>query len=98
MNNKDLWIDCGNKVWTAETTVWYEPSYLWGTKKLQTITLRIDGREGVYRVDRKSLVWESIDNGEGFETKAEAEKYADRWIGTCIEQGTATPHTASMRR
>ena len=64
------------------------------------VVLRINGRNGTYRVDSKIsfLPWEAIDGGEGFATKTEAVAYVRRWAQAVREEETVTPSKFSSAR
>jgi hypothetical protein len=58
------------------------------------VALRIDGRDGKYRVDLKTLSfepWEAVDRGVGFTTVREAQSFARRWLREAGAQSTLTP-------
>lgn len=59
----------------------------------QEIALRIDGRNGPWRVDQKSSVWpwEAIDGGRGFSSLKKAKAYAAQWLAAAKAQGSLHP-------
>jgi hypothetical protein len=58
------------------------------------IDLRIDGREGDYRVDRLGTlgyIWEAIDSGRGFSSVAKATAHARKWLRAAVAEGDLCP-------
>lgn len=58
------------------------------------ICLRIDGRNGVYRVDRlgkSEFTWEALDCGEGFSSVAKATSFARTWLREAVGKEPPTP-------
>lgn len=67
--------------------------------RLRGICLRIDGRDGDYRVDRLGMlgfVWEAIDHGQGFTSVREAESFARMWLREAVAQETLIPRTTRV--
>lgn len=59
-----------------------------------TISIRLDCRDGLARVDMKSwapMPWEAIDNGIGFNNVCDAEAYANRYVNAVKAQQTLHP-------
>ncbi len=60
-------------------------------KELRTLHLRIDGRDGRWRVDQHDLaMWVACDFG-GFDNLDAAVLYAERFVLRCSEQHTCSP-------
>lgn len=54
-----------------------------GKPRKREVILRIDGREGTWRVDYLGTmgnIWEAIDGGKGLATLPQAKKYAAQWV------------------
>ena len=84
--------DCAGRVYTAIVEIAMRRSS--GAPRLATVALRVDGREGSYRVDLKEMAdmpWEAADGGTGFRTVAEARAYAKLWRAACAKQNTLCP-------
>ncbi len=64
-----------------------------GRTRVFPVAIRIDGREGTYRVDvRTGLTpWEAVDGGEGFRNLRQAKAHARRYLRAVKAQGTLTP-------
>lgn len=81
------WTKVDDKVYGLVRTV--KTSY-----RVHEVGLRIDGREGNYRVDRLgtlNTIWEAIDGGQGFRTLAAAKKHAARWVREANAQKDLCP-------
>lgn len=84
--------DCAGRVYTAIVEIAMKRCT--GALRVATVALRIDGREGSYRVDLKDMAdlpWEAADGGTGFGTVAEARAYAKLWRAACAKQNTLSP-------
>lgn len=84
--------DCAGRVYTAIVEIAMKRCS--GALRVATVALRIDGREGSYRVDLKDMAdlpWEAADGGTGFRTVAEARAYAKLWRAACAKQNTLSP-------
>jgi hypothetical protein len=87
------WEKIGDRLYISERTVRYVSTYT-GKASNHEICLRIDGRRGPYRVDLLGPVIpipEAIDGGTGYDTLAEAQRYARAWLAAAEAQGTLTP-------
>lgn len=87
-------------IYCAYVAFSYEPSHGPDTTKTAKVLLRIEGRDGTFRVDKDDFpgIWVAIDGGTGFETREEAMAYAERWVGAAKEQGTTDPYTNNIQR
>lgn len=66
-----------------------------GKERTTEIALRIDGREGTWRADMKSMSvmpWEAIDDGKGFGSQREAQDFAQKWVEKANAQKTLHPN------
>ena len=58
------------------------------------VDLRIDGREGDYRLDRLGtlgFIWEAIDGGRGFSSVAKATAHARKWRDAAVAERDLCP-------
>ncbi len=64
-----------------------------GRGRTLDVALRIDGREGDYRVDTCTMppIWEAIDGGTGFRTLAQAKRFVSSWCHEANHQRTLSP-------
>jgi len=86
-NNFATWTKVDHKVYGLRRTI--KTNY-----RTHEVTIRIDGRSGVYRVDQDTLLghyWEAIDGGVGFATLTEAKKFVTRWVKAAREQRDRCP-------
>jgi hypothetical protein len=63
-------------------------------KREHLLIFRIDGREGLYRVDVARPIfniWEAIDGGEGFKTVRAAQVWVSSWTCAAVVQEDLTP-------
>jgi hypothetical protein len=75
------WKNEGQNVHILQTTIKGKDAV--GKPKRRNIVLRIDGRDGTFRVDYLGMlghIWEAIDGGDGLATLAKAKKYAAKWM------------------
>jgi len=87
------WEKVDAKIYILETTISYVAECS-GQARSQQIVLRIDGREGTYRVDLYDPLmrfWEAKDGGRGFATVREAQVFASSWRAAVVVQGTLSP-------
>ena len=59
-----------------------------------TVRMRVDGRDGTFRVDCGKPIaawWEAVDRSEGFATAHAAKAFAARWVAAVSEQKTLDP-------
>ena len=87
------WKKPADRTYTTVTKVTFRS--LFGSTRTIEIAFRIDGRDGLYRVDTKTSAyepWEAIDGGEGFRTVKLAKAYASRWLKAANTQATLSPH------
>jgi hypothetical protein len=77
----------GGKVYGASGKVTLE------SKRVVNVSLRVDARdESNIRVDMATLgLWEAIDDGEGFSTVGEAQRFAKAWLKAAQAEGTLSP-------
>jgi len=75
------WSKQGNHIYGATLTIpgaRYPRNALTGQP---SVSLRVDGRDGTYRVDVSDIQgWTAIDEGQGFATAREAQQFAQRWV------------------
>jgi len=86
------WTRQAATIYTAIVVVSFTD--LIGRRRFSNVALRVDGREGTYRVDMKTLSfepWEAVDGGEGFRTVAEAKRFARSWQRAACMQSTLSP-------
>ena len=65
-----------------------------GAISTKEVAIRIDGREGAYRVDMltmASMPFVAVDGGTGFRTLANAKRHASHYVRAIREQATLTP-------
>jgi hypothetical protein len=82
------WKDEGDNVHILQTVLKGKDAL--GKPKKRNIVLRIDGRDGTWRVDYLGMmgnVWEAIDNGQGFKSLSQAKKYAAKWKQAYEQKG-----------
>lgn len=91
------WKQVDSEIFILETQV----SFLceWRhTHRKERIVLRIDGRDGSYRVDLYDPLlnyWEAKDGGRGFASVREAKVFASSWKSAVVVQGTLSPSVRS---
>lgn len=84
----------GQKVYTGMVAL--STTTLWGQARRVTVALRVDGREGSYRVDLNpapayGTPWEAIDGGTGFRTLSAAKAFGRAWVKASKTQNTTSP-------
>lgn len=84
------WTRRDTLIHTATVTVEFTTTY--GAKRACTVDFRVDGRDGTFRVDKRSIgPWEAIDGGTGFKTATEAKRHARAYHAACSAQSTLAP-------
>jgi len=63
---------------------------LFESEKRRTLIFQIDGRSGYFRVEW-GVEQIAIDDGKGFETLEEAQKFVELYLSACRVQQTVTP-------
>lgn len=89
----------GSKIYGGSCEIEYEDAY--GEDRHTKATIRIDGRDGSYRVDylgSLGRIWEAIDDGRGFASVKQAENYASAWCREATIQRTLSPHGMERHR
>ena len=85
------WTQQAEQIWTAVEEVHMGA-------RTQDVAFRVDGRDGSYRVDMKTMSctpWEAIDSGVGFDSAGEARDFAE-YYATAITKA-ASLHPSNRR-